>query len=322
VQADYAALEPLLPASRHEAWAAVPLIVDRRVIGVLGLSFDAPQAFDNERRGFLLALGEVASQSVDRAAMYESERRARAEAEAAVRTQDEFLSIASHELRTPVAAVKATAQLAQRAIQRGTYDTDRATRHLTSIARAADRLGDLIEDLLDVSRLRTGHLQLRMQTLDLTLLVRDVVERYRTTEVGHRFSLSVPDAQVAVCADALRMEQVLDNFLSNAVKYSPNGGDIDVRVCVEPDGVLLSVQDYGIGLPSGQEARIFEVFGRASNAAAQQIQGLGLGLAICRQLIEAHGGRIWARSPGEHLGTTVGVWLPTTHDAQATPTGD
>ena len=82
-------------------------------------------------------------------------------------------------------------------------------------------------------------------------------------------------------------------------------------------GLLLSVQDHGIGLPPGQEMRIFEVFGRASNAAAQQIQGLGLGLAICRQLIEAHGGRVWANSPGEHCGTTVSAWLPETHDSQA-----
>jgi two-component system sensor histidine kinase VicK len=137
--------------------------------------------------------------------------------------------------------------------------------------------------------------------------------------VGHRFSVSVPDSEVHLLADALRLEQVLDNFLSNAVKYSPNGGDIEVRVCVDNDGVLLSVQDHGIGLPTGEDTRIFEVFGRASNAAAEQIQGLGLGLAICRQLIEAHGGRIWACSPGEQLGTTVSAWLPATHEAQPEP---
>ena len=109
---------------------------------------------------------------------------------------------------------------------------------------------------------------------------------------------------------------MLDNLLSNAVKYSPAGGEVEVGLWSEAGGYLVKVTDHGIGLPAGQELRIFEVFGRASNAAAQQIPGLGLGLAISRQLVEAHGGRMWASSPGEQQGTTVGVWLPgaTTHD--------
>jgi signal transduction histidine kinase len=103
---------------------------------------------------------------------------------------------------------------------------------------------------------------------------------------------------------------VLDNVLSNAVKYSPAGGEIIVRVGADGRGINLTVTDHGIGLPAGQEDRIFEAFRRASNAAAQHIPGLGLGLPICRQLVEAHGGRIWATSAGEDQGTTVGVWLP------------
>jgi two-component system sensor histidine kinase VicK len=94
------------------------------------------------------------------------------------------------------------------------------------------------------------------------------------------------------------------------VKYSPDGGEIAVVVSCEAGGVTLMVTDHGIGLPSGQELRIFETFGRASNAAAKHIPGLGLGLAISRQLIEAHGGRMWATSPGEYQGTTVALWLP------------
>jgi signal transduction histidine kinase len=288
----------------------VPLVVEQRVVGVLGLSFKEPQMFGDEQRGFLLALAEVGAQALDRAALFEAERRARAEAEAAVRTQDEFLSIASHELRTPVAAVKATAQLAQRAIERGSLDVARTTRHLESIARSADRLGGLLEDLLDVSRLRTGQLKLRQQTVELDALLREVVARYAATEPGHEFRLDSTDGCMAVHADPLRLEQVLDNLLSNAVKYSPAGGEIVVRVGPDGGGFNLTVTDHGIGLPAGQEDRIFEAFRRASNAAAQHIPGLGLGLPICRQLVEAHGGRIWATSPGEDQGTTVGLWLP------------
>ncbi|HEV7663338.1 MAG TPA: PAS domain S-box protein [Chloroflexota bacterium] len=311
-------LAPLAARSRYEAWASVPLLIERRLVGVMTLSFSEPQDFDPDERGFVLALGEVAAQALDRAALFGSERRARAEAEAAVQAQDEFLSIASHELRTPVAVVKATAQLAQRAIQRGTFDLARFQHNLEVINRASDRLTGLVEDLLDVSRLRTGQLQLRRRFQDVAPLLQEVVERYRVQTAGieashgqrHEFTLSVPDQVVEMYVDASRLEQVLDNFLSNAVKYSPAGGEISVTLSLEAGAARITVSDPGIGLPAGQEERIFEPFGRASNAAEQQIPGLGLGLAICRQLIEAHGGRVWATSPGEQKGTSIVVLLP------------
>jgi signal transduction histidine kinase len=112
---------------------------------------------------------------------------------------------------------------------------------------------------------------------------------------------------------------VVENLLSNAVKYSPNGGTIELRLARAGDGVSLTVTDQGIGLPPGQEDRIFEAFGRGSNATDQQIQGLGLGLAICRQLIDFHGGRIWATSPGVGLGTTLSIWLPSVAAAPDEP---
>ena len=303
----------VMASSRHSAWAVVPMLLQQRVVGVLGLSFAEPRTFDEEERGFLLALCEGGAQALDRAALYEAEHRARAEAQAAVHAQDEFLSIASHELRTPVAAVKATAQLAQRAIRRGQFDAARTMRHLETIARATDRLASLVDDLLDVSRLRTGQLQLRPEVLDLVPLVEETVGRYRATEPRHDFRLELEDGPAIVNADPLRVEQVLDNMLSNAVKYTPAGGQIQVRLSPDSGGVTLTVTDDGIGLPPGQETRIFEAFGRASNAALHQIPGLGLGLSICRELIESHGGRIWASSPGEDQGTTIGVWLPATN---------
>jgi PAS domain S-box-containing protein len=311
VSATHPHLALLAARSRYEAWAALPLEIEGRLLGVLTLSFANPHEFDTDERGFVLALGEVAAQALDRAELYVAERRSRAEAEAAVHAQNEFLSIASHELRTPLAAVKATAQLALRAVSRGNYDLARFNRYLEIIERAADRLTNLVDDLLDVSRLRTGQLQLRPRTQDITPLLCEIVDRYRAhDELGHEFRLSLPAEPVEMYVDPSRLEQVLDNFLSNAVKYSPDGGEIVVRLDVDDSSASLSVTDHGIGLPPGQEVRIFQQFGRASNAAEQQIPGLGLGLAICRQLIEAHGGRVWATSPGEHQGTTVTAWLP------------
>ena len=309
----YPRLQRLAARSTFEAWAAVPLNIERHMLGIMSLTYVEPQTFDEEERNMILTLADVAAQAVERAQLFETELRTRAEAEAAVHAQDEFLSIASHELRTPVAAVKATAQLTQRSIQRGTLDADRLQRHLESILRAADRLGSLVDDLLDVSRLRTGRLELRRQPVDFSALVEEVVDRYKLQlEERPEYSLSFtrPDWSVTVDVDPTRLEQVLDNFLSNAVKYSPSGGAIVVAMADEPAGVCLTVTDQGIGLPMGQTEAIFEPFGRAPNAAAEQIPGLGLGLSICRQLIDAHGGRVWATSPGEHRGTTVGLWLP------------
>jgi PAS domain S-box-containing protein len=293
-----------------EQLAAVPLVVDDRKLGALGVYFEQQHVLDADVGGFLCALAEFGAQAMDRARLYESERAARAEAEAAVRVQDEFLSIAAHELRTPVSAVKATAQLANRSIERGSLDPARVTRHLNSISRAADRLGALIDDLLDVSRLQTGSLKIHRRRLDLRLLVEEVVDRYVATAPSHEFHLELPERSAEVDADPLRLEQVLDNVLSNAVKYSPEGGVIDVSLQTEGDRVTLTVTDHGIGLPTGQEERIFDAFGRGSNARHHQIQGLGLGLAICRQLIDLHGGRIWAANAGNGSGTCVGFHLP------------
>jgi PAS domain S-box-containing protein len=306
-------LKPVASRSINEAWAAAPVILDRQVLAVMTLSYAEPHPFDEDERNLIMAIADVAAQAIGRAELFEIERRTRAEAEAAVHAQDEFLSIASHELRTPVAAVKATAQLAQRSMQRGTLAAPRLERHLESIRRAADRLASLVEDLLDVSRLRTGRLELHRQCIDLAPLVEEIVDRYRVQLEDKReyaIALRMPPRTILADVDPPRLEQVLDNFLSNAVKYSPSGGCIDVAVELETGGFRLTVADQGIGLPPGQTETIFEPFGRASNASVQQIPGLGLGLSICRQLIEAHGGYVWASSPGELRGAAVGFWLP------------
>jgi PAS domain S-box-containing protein len=306
-------LAPSIDRSPYEAWAAIPLAIDRHVMAVMAVAYAEPHAFDEDERNLLGALSDVAAQAIERAELFEAERRTRAQAEAAVHAQDEFLSIASHELRTPVAAVKATAQLTQRAIRRGTLENERLERHLDSILRATDRLSGLVDDLLDVSRLRTGRLELRRQRIDCGPLVQETVERYRVQledRPEYALQFEPPSQELCVEVDPSRIEQVLDNLMSNAVKYSPGGGEICVRIGLDSGGVRLTVTDKGIGLPANQTEAIFEPFGRAPNAAREQIPGLGLGLSICRQLVEAHGGRIWASSPGEGRGTSVGVWLP------------
>ncbi len=248
--------------------------------------------------------------------------RARQEIEGAVRARDEFLSIAAHELRTPVTGIKGVAQLLQRSMARGTLDSTRHERSLDAIVSQADRLSALVVDLLDVSRLRSGQLALRPQEIDLAALVGEAVIRARDGLENDRFTIMLRGASepCPMLGDPDRLEQILTNLLDNAVKYSPNGGEITVAVSGGDVRVSISVQDEGIGLAPGMTERIFEPFGRAPNAADHNIPGEGLGLYISRQIAERHGGSLWAESDGGERGTTFHLDLPRWGDREIATT--
>jgi PAS domain S-box-containing protein len=248
---------------------------------------------------------------VERAALLAKEQAARADAEAAVRARDQFLSIAAHELRTPTAGIKGQAQLVLRMLRRGIADPERLERSMQGIELSANRLATLIDDLLDVARLQSGQLRLRPAALDLSALVEAAVWRHRdhATEHQHLVFEQAADA-VTMIGDAGRLEQVVDNLLSNALKYAPAGGEIRVTLLADDVEAILTVEDGGIGLPVDAAEQIFNPFGRAANATTQNLPGMGLGLYISRQIVEAHGGRISAASAGEGLGTTFTVRLP------------
>ena len=235
----------------------------------------------------------------------------RTEAEVALGVRDEFMSIAAHELRRPVTGIKASAQLGLRTLADGPLDHARMERYLHGVVGGANRLVVLINDLMDVSRMRTGDLVLRLSPVDLAALTTVVAQGHRETAADNlHLTIDVPGEPVVVSGDPVRLEQILDNLLNNAVKYSPAGGAIEVSLRHEGHGVLLLVADHGIGLPPGAEERIFEPFGRADNARRQGLPGMGLGLHICRQIAAAHGGRMWAASAGEGQGMAVSLWLP------------
>jgi PAS domain S-box-containing protein len=234
---------------------------------------------------------------------------ARATAEQAVRARDEFLSVASHELKTPISALLAMAQLARRRLDRaGQVDQARVYEFLDHMYWQADRLSRLGTQLLDTSRIKAGRLVLQPERTDLVELVRAVAG---ATAQPRTIVVHAPERLVAE-VDPLRLEQVVRNLIDNAIKYSPDGGPIEVSVARSTPGCArIAVRDYGIGVPPEHRANIFEPFYRAHPDG--QTSGLGLGLHISREIVEQHGGRIEAEFPADG-GTCFVVTLPVTHD--------
>jgi PAS domain S-box-containing protein len=295
----------ILTELRPVSSIVVPLAARGRALGAITfVSADPRRRFDADDLVLAEELARRAGVAVDNARLY-------AEAQRAVRLRDDFLSITSHELRTPVAAVKAQAQLARRRLRAGGAELARVEDSLGRIVERADRLASLVQDLLDVSRSGSGRLSLAVRDVDLAALAREAVARVaeQLPTIPHRFELELPAEGCPVAADGERIAEVLVNLLENAVKYSP-GGAIVVSVAPETDGARVSVRDEGSGVPPAMLETIFEPFGRAANAVRGAIEGLGLGLHICRQIVERHGGHIQAESAGEGRGTTVVFWIP------------
>ncbi len=238
------------------------------------------------------------------------EQQARAASDAAVRARDEFLSIASHELRSPLATVKGHAQMVLRRLGHdGQLDATRAAEALRAIARESDKLHRLIDQLLDIPRLEMGKLQLERQTIDVVAIAQQVVSNARARGDGQVISLSAPQS-VEAEVDPLRLEQVLTNLLDNAIKYSPEGGAIEVEVSRVTDGALeIAVRDHGPGVPPETRSLIFERFYQAHGDGHKS--GLGLGLYVSRQIVELHGGHITAEFPSDG-GSRFVVGLPLT----------
>lgn len=234
-----------------------------------------------------------------------AEEQARAAAEAALAARDGFLSIASHELKTPVASLQLAVESVVRAAANDRLDRERLERVLERMLRSTQRLGALVNELLDVSRLTSGTPSLDADETDLTALAADVVERFEEQEAGRvRLLSSVP---VMAEVDALRIDQVLTNLVDNALKYSADRPAVDVEVTEDDGGALIAVGDRGIGLDEEAKLHIFDAFSRGRNA--EFVQGLGLGLHIVKQIVERHGGTVDA-IPRPGGGTRFNVWLP------------
>ncbi|MGC9398352.1 MAG: ATP-binding protein [Anaerolineae bacterium] len=220
-----------------------------------------------------------------------------------------FISAISHELKTPVAIIRGYAETLQRARVR--EDTQLVEELLGGIIEETGRLAKLVDDLLDASRLEAGGLSFtEVEAVDLREIVQRVVERYAAQTTSHELKLEFPDDEVfTLDGDPDRLEQVVDNLVSNAIKYSPQGGRIWVKGHATSAKITLAVQDEGVGIPLDEQERIFERFYRVEGPETRGVSGTGLGLYLVRSIVEAHGGKIWVESRlGE--GATFYVTLP------------
>jgi PAS domain S-box-containing protein len=232
-------------------------------------------------------------------------RRAIEALRAAGEAKDVFLTIAAHELRTPLQAARSYIYLAR--MKRGEGVSAGVERALQGLARSVDRMAKLVENLLDVSRLQRGELCLEPGIVDLHELLSEVAESVQLLEKEHRIDVRVPEG-LRLAADRERLHQVFTNLLTNAIRYSPNGGKIVVEAGQEGGQLHVMVKDRGLGIPPEMLRTIFERFGRAHGVS---YGGLGLGLTIARGIVERHGGRIWAESTGRAgEGSTFHVMLP------------
>ncbi|HEX2912735.1 MAG TPA: PAS domain S-box protein [Chloroflexia bacterium] len=282
---------------------SAPLISGDQNIGVISLAYsDSGRMYHPSDLELVTELARRATLAIENARLYRREQEA-------ITLREEFLSIAAHELKTPITSLKGYAQLANREIAKGSnLELNRIKRALEVIDRQSDKLANLVAQLLDVSRLVLGNLSLDYMWGDLRKIAEEVVADARLTTSAHTLSVDGPEA-VPLRIDPVRIEQVLTNLVTNAIKYSPQGGPVEVELKAFPESktVQLSVTDRGIGINPEHRTRIFERFYRVNTE--ERTAGFGLGLYISYQIVQLHGGNIMVELP-QGGGSRFVVTLP------------
>ena len=306
-----AARYPLLAKWRDEfnagACGAVPIVFEGRVLGSMGFHSTGERALSTDDQSMLLAIGRQCGQAIERARLHELTQRARAEAEQASRAKDEFLAMLGHELRNPLSPILTAVQLMR---LRG---DERSGREQSIIERQVNHLIHLVDDLLDISRITRGKVQLQKRPHKLASLVTRAVEIAGPAceERKHHVAVVLPREDIWLEADETRLCQVLTNLITNSAKYTPPGGQIELRAERIPTGVRIRVIDNGNGIAPDLLPRIFDLFVQGHRTSDRQQGGLGIGLALVRNLVQMHDGTVSARSEGHGRGAEFVVELPT-----------
>jgi signal transduction histidine kinase len=304
-------LNPILRQKGIKSLLGVPLLIEGRILGVLHVGSLHPRQFTQQDVQLLQIVGDRAALAIDHARMFDAAQTARhdaAVAEAMVKARDEFLSIAAHELKTPLTSLRLAEQTLLRRINQGvTPDLDAMERSLSLVDRQVNRLTDLVTDLLETVRLQAGTLRLDRKPTDLVELVSAVTDQMQAQTSRHQLVFRAEEP-VQAEVDPLRFEQVVLNLLDNAVKFSPEGGQIDIQLQQSSAaGIRLTVRDRGIGVPPEHRAHLFERYYQAHGN--EHRSGMGLGLYITSEIVEKHGGHIKVECPHDG-GTRFIVEMP------------
>jgi signal transduction histidine kinase len=278
----------------YGAWAALPLEGNQGILGAIGLSFPPEHRFDKVTRERLRRLAWQCAQALDRALLFDSEQKARREAEAASHAKDEFLAMLGHELRNPLSPILTSLHLMELRLP-NELGKERAV-----IKRQVQHMVRLVDDLLDVSRITNGRVELRKRRLELATVVGAALEVVSPLieQRKHQVEVHVPEQGLAVEADPDRLSQVVSNLLTNAAKYTEPAGRLEVSAQLLAGQVELRVRDWGMGIAPELLPGVFEPFVQGRRTIERSQGGLGLGLALVRSLVQLHGGTVEAKSDG------------------------
>jgi signal transduction histidine kinase len=292
---------------------AVPLVRTGELLGAIVLrSYDANTSFTLDDARLLGLFGDQAVAALTNAEAFERQRVAMEQLEKVNRAKSEFVSIVSHEFRTPLTGIQGFSEM----MRDEELTPAEVKEYASDINKDAQRLNRMITEMLDLDKMEAGRMTLHPEQTDLNAIIRDAAERVRPNAPSHPITLTLAPDLPELFADRDRLTQVVANLLSNAVKYSPTGGAIVVATSHDGGAIRLSVADHGMGIPSDKLEGIWERYARIESDVTRGIQGTGLGLPIVRQIVTMHGGRVWAESEIGR-GSVFHVVLPLAAGSQA-----
>src|SRR4030095_6806170 len=293
---------------RPQSSMAVPMAVMGRIIGTIEVQSYVADAYDQQHATAMRMAANLTAVAIENIRLFKLERTAREVAEESNRLKDEFLATVSHELRTPLTAILGWSRL----LESGALDEQSTKQAIETIWRNAKSQAQIIDDILDVSRIITGNLYLDLHPMELGPVVENASNAVHPTAdaKGIKIDSEINHVPAVVSGDANRLQQVIWNLLSNAVKFTNNGGRVGLKICHVGSAVEIRVTDTGQGISGEFLPFVFDRFRQADSTTTRQHGGLGLGLAIARHLVEIHGGSISAESPGEGQGATFTIKLP------------
>jgi signal transduction histidine kinase len=284
----------------------VPMSIRGDIVGVLEAVNKDQGQWTLDDRASMLILASQAAVAIQNAQQSEALRTALEELGKIDKIKSDFIAIASHELRTPLGVILGYASFLQDESQ------GEASEHAAQVLNAALHMRNMIEDLVNLRYMQMGEADLIREKVQVGTLLTAAQQDVKSLAdaKGHNFALDLTHGHMIVNVDRVKVGMVLENILNNAVKFTPNGGKIMLRIEPRPREVWIQVIDSGIGIPEEQLEKIFDMFHQVEDHLTRQYNGMGLGLAIARGMIAAHGGRLWAESPGHNKGSTFTIALP------------